>query len=334
MHEALDAFEQSRRGRRELADDANAAVLAFPARAVIRQKLSEVLDRETDNPRVDLDSLRARVDLDVCVSLFKRLVSRLVGRGASPRSMRNQSVQPKVRSGAEVWVDLDTPPLCGKLDLQNHGEIIEFKTGDPSPRHADQLQFYALLWWLKTGMLPEALELLYASPARSELVPVPTADDLTRLCEEVTAQIGQIESALADGAPLPKPDQELCSVCSVRQICDEYWRSQATEQLRGGDIAQLADVGIGQRFFRDVNLDRLPGSWSPGEPCVGTAHAIAFGDVKVRLDSSVCPKAGEQRPRTARLLGAKLTRTSFGWEVSNSRATEVFWLDGSLALQA
>ena len=326
VHAALEDFAASNRNAGSPYEDGIEPKTSFPIRAIIRRKFEETMARvERENPRGDLLTIRARVDLDECVNLFKRLAARLPRRSGIA-GQKGEASDHQIPKGTEVWIEVDDPPISGRLDMVNNGAIVDFKTGDTSPYHAEQLIFYAALWWLKTGETPSSLEVVYARPPFTEVVPVPSLIELQQVRDGLKTEIDDANGTLAVGTPSPNPDAAICGRCHVRQLCDAYWVSPKTTTLRAQGLQSEGSETTGQRWWRDVYIDKLPSEWKLGSHCLGVAHAPNLGEIAIRIDRLKCPGIGDPRPSAARLIGAAVSRGRTGWELSTSKSTEVFWI--------
>lgn len=319
MHAALE--EMARDRRRVGAGDERPAV---SIRATVRRHFEAILERlSSENPRAQIDQIRAQVHLDDCVNLVKRALARLPAISAADSAPAWTGGR-GLPSGAEVWIQLDDPRIGGRIDLIADGGILDFKTGAPANHHADQLTFYALLWYLKTGEPPRRLEVSYARPSRTDLLVVPSVAELSASADDLRKEIAEADDVIGRAAPVARPSEHVCAGCGVRQICDAYWSSPETSSLRASR-ARMAHDEVGETCRADVHIDRLPGDWKPGEAMVGVAGAGDLGDVTLRIGRAFCPEAGAERPTSVRLLGALLTRGVNGWESAATAGTELFW---------
>jgi hypothetical protein len=119
--------------------------------------------------------------------------------------------------------------LSGTVDLAlgkalDHGTagvlVVDFKTGNPHPRHFDDLRYYALLHTLRLGVPPFRVASYYLERAdwhhedvTEELLDIAVervVDGTTRLCE---LHIGDRQPKLASGPQ--------CRWCRLRDTCDE-----------------------------------------------------------------------------------------------------------------
>lgn len=133
--------------------------------------------------------------------------------------------------------------LKGRIDLLSVDadgvRITDFKTGTEDPAHHDQLRLYALLWDADGAVNPDGLpvtELVASYPDHEVEVPVPSADDLATLWDNVAARIEAAEIAIADDLPAARLGEHCC-LCSVRGLCDSYWSRGAPRTAEVADGA-------------------------------------------------------------------------------------------------
>jgi hypothetical protein len=200
--------------------------------------------------------------------------------------------------------------------------LIDFKTGEPSDSHAEQLVFYATLWWLKYGVLPRSLELRYTGGVDPVDVPVPSDTNLNSFAEKLRIELSEASALLV--APVPaKPSSTNCSRCPVRQLCDEYWVSPETVGLRSPRPSASPNAGPS---FCDVRILEFPAHWPGTGHVTGAAQADGLGEVHLFVDREKCPDNVLTRPTEARLLSAMVHTGSSRPEVKTSAASEVFWV--------
>jgi len=124
---------------------------------------------------------------------------------------------------SEEEVRHPTLPLVGFIDLlvrrDGRTTVLDFKTGAANAEYRGQLLLYALMWWRSTGDLPASVELRYG--ARVEGWPVSEAE-LRSAEAETEAKIARYRSGLSM-QPAAASVGPHCGVCSVRQLCDDYW---------------------------------------------------------------------------------------------------------------
>jgi hypothetical protein len=277
-------------------------------------------EQATDNPRINASVLRARFSLDEAVAIFWRIAGHFRPSAAhsttvpAPRPVDNS----KQMSGPEVWIDVDDPPLCGRIDLVDNRQLVEFKTGEEDERHSEQLRFYALLWWLRTGSLPEQITLSYVHLEKLLKVPVPTLDEVRKLREDYHSLTAEANWAIDQKKPEARTSEALCRYCSVRQLCVDYWNATNTLPLR--NLSTDAETVI-----TDLQLTEFPDKWSGSGTLSGIATATTVGEVSVFIGAHKCPTSDSPRPESAVILSAKAQREGDKWRVTATPSSEVFW---------
>ncbi len=114
-------------------------------------------------------------------------------------------------------------------------QIVDYKTGAPSPSHEDQIRLYALLWARDkavnpSGRLANSLMLVYPG----QILDVQSPDDagLVRLEEATAARTGAAAKAIAGSPPQAQVSVENCRFCDVKQLCSPYWTSASQAAVR------------------------------------------------------------------------------------------------------
>jgi hypothetical protein len=105
-------------------------------------------------------------------------------------------------------------------------EIIDYKTGEPSPAHAEQLRLYALLWARDSvvnpsGRLATTLRVAYSGVAVE--IPAPGLAELAELEIAVEERARSARGAIARTVPPAVVTSEECRYCDVKHLCDDYW---------------------------------------------------------------------------------------------------------------
>lgn len=202
--------------------------------SVIEQRLSYL----ENNPRVSdqlsllRTSLRSRLP-DIRQRIQMTIARTTITPVELPSPSTTESTQPgPLSNGSHPEVDLRAPKLrfAGRADLvtiTNDGCVItDYKTGTPHEGHAEQVRTYALLWMEDTTLNPQKLpaRLLVLSYAThdDEVMP-PTDDELEEMANLLTSRVSKSEEELALRPPPARPSAEVCFLCGVRQLCDEYW---------------------------------------------------------------------------------------------------------------
>jgi len=140
----------------------------------------------------------------------------------------------------------------GKVDLlsldQSGCEIVEFKTGQASAKHGEQVRMYAVLWWMEDELNPASkvpTKLTVVYPTGKEDVACPSPEDLRQLADEMTQRSELAKKSVRMVPPPAKPAVEVCRFCGVRQLCREYWAPESSPMAAmEGDGNQLADVQV------------------------------------------------------------------------------------------
>jgi hypothetical protein len=317
VHAALEAYRRWRK--------AGAEGEPFRARPFMKAWLDGWEEKESlCNPRVDTGALRAQLSLDLAMADFRVLAAQVKAVPPAPGAVKSRfspvsPARPPV-DAPEFWIEVDDPPLKGKLDRVRKGTLIEFKTGRPEEAHREQLSFYALLWWLKFNEVPSGLELLYTEAGEKLTLDVPTRQELEARAETYRTEICGVNALLASPPVPAKPAVDTCRYCPVRQLCDQYWSAEETKELRA-----FAPEQEGDSCFLDLHLVKLPGRAGSGA-VVGLAHAAAVGEVRVLIDPGKCPAAPGPEPSGAFVLGARVTRLKGSLEARVPVTGEVFWL--------
>jgi CRISPR/Cas system-associated exonuclease Cas4 (RecB family) len=170
--------------------------------------------------------------------------------GLSPARRADRDRGPLV-SGSYAEVELHAPRLrfVGRADLLSISdvaiEITDYKTGEPDPRHADQLRIYALLWKQDSDLNPAgtaATKLVIVYATKDEEYEAPSETDLEELREALTHRIDLAERDLALRPPPARPGPETCRHCSVKHMCEEYWSALPMNQTSiSGEKAVFID---------------------------------------------------------------------------------------------
>lgn len=300
---------------------------AFPVRREVLRQLNAMCDTQlSDNPRVDLQQVRARVDVDACINAFRRAapalwhaLRRLQGSAATKQESASEpSHLPP--TAAEKWLEVGSPRIAGQIDVIARGVVIDYKTGERKEEHWEQLRFYALLHWLCYGRAVRLLRLVYTATGDTLDADAPSVDELAQRARELSLEISAIDRLLVTGeAPPAYPATELCGTCSVRHLCDDFWVANAGWQ----EASYLANTdGRPTSWWDDVEV-RLPSSMTVSNGYAGQVTTSAWGTVAIRIGSSKSP--ADEVVVGARLLGVRIERTRAGIEISATKDCEVFW---------
>lgn len=200
--------------------------------SVVDERLAEL----GSNPR--LDHRRASIERTVRERMpeMRERVQATVSRSelvlSGVRAAPSPSDTKGLSDGSYAELELRAPDLqwAGRADLVTLSpsgiRITDYKTGAPSPDHAQQLRIYALLWARDPRHNPHgrlASDLVISYPAEEMRVLPPTGDDLIELAEELKTRREDALQALAGRPPVARPSTEGCRHCSVRHLCETYW---------------------------------------------------------------------------------------------------------------
>lgn len=293
----------------------------FPVRNTIQLELRTFFEENAQNPRINKSILKPGFSVDDCINSFKYIKS-IMGEGyfSSYRVQKNKnnSESGVPFKGHEITIYADSPPILGRLDLIDGGRIVEIKTGEPESTHQDQLKFYGLLYWLRTGQIPLSLELVY-SKTNSVIRIEANAECLENLKCRLTEEIKNINNRISSGLVEPNINAIQCMYCPCRQSCEEYWQYiytsnplQKTDSIKGG-------------LLTDVEIKRLPKEWPAAGSFTGKGES-SWGDIYINIEKDKCPdEINKKYPQSARILGAILSYEKNHWSLRTGSFTEVFW---------
>jgi hypothetical protein len=254
VHEGVEAILRAFKASRctSLADERAVATLRSLGgyTAVAVAALRTVLADLANNPRMIAQVDRVRERLDRRVPEMRRAIQALVSRISVAPSQAASSLdldspamggRSRLRQGAhpEATLVAEDVRFMGRVDLltvhADHVDVIDFKSGQPSDHHSDQVTLYGLLWVLDDIANPDRLpvgSLTLAYVGRDEPVSLPQDWEATRRTLE--EQIRWADQAVGATPPAALPSTE-CWRCPVRHICDEYWEST----FAGGDPGSI-----------------------------------------------------------------------------------------------
>lgn len=320
VHDAVEAYARNLR-----AAGTEASEDSFSPRLHIRRSLKTVIGSADENPRTD--PRRLSVSIDDCVRDFYDLVEsqdfdRRGGPARQPVARQNNRSHSPPSEAAELWLEVEDPAIGGRIDRVVGYGIIDFKTGEPSDDHAEQLKFYAVLWWLKFGFPPHTLGLRYTGGIQPLEMPVPSELELETIAESLRVELAEANHSLSC-LPVPaRPSSTNCVRCPVRQLCDEYWTSPETLPLRSSQTPATAKRTVS---YFDVKILELPPGWLRDGHLVGLARAEVLGDVRLFVERDKCPVEDPVKLTQARLLSAMIVTGADGIEVRATASCEAFW---------
>lgn len=247
-HLALERISQAIRE----ADEPTFAGAAVQLRAlggisrVLAEFASVEISRLDDNPRARdraaaLESELGRRIPELRLVVQSALNRAFTGAEALPTSDRyGPSVRKALGFGyhSEVELTPDGMAWVGYADAirltEDACEIIDYKTGEPSPLHDDQVRLYALLWARDSVVNPTsrlATRLVLVYPGTVREVGAPTASELQALEFEVRERASAAEVELRRSPPKANVTPDGCRFCDVKQLCDDYWTSSGQSHL-------------------------------------------------------------------------------------------------------
>lgn len=128
---------------------------------------------------------------------------------------------------AEVFIEHEPSPgvtLRGSVDavFDEPGvgvKLIDWKTGDLG-RATDQLAFYALLWTLDTGALPDRVEAVSVATGE-RYAEIPDDESVSATAADVANLVAELRRALHFDVRLPRIAGGWCRWCPLLDSCDE-----------------------------------------------------------------------------------------------------------------
>lgn len=168
----------------------------------------------------------------------------LLGRGAlpsghradgdhvAPGTNRPKRLPASIGTHSEREVCAEDLRLTGRIDLLQIDEddvtVVDFKTGEESDDHDEQVRLYALLWDLDrqtnpSGQPATRLELAYPSHTRS--VDPLNEEQLAALLNAVADRIATADAITEEPPPAATPSPATCQFCQVKHLCDVYWQN-------------------------------------------------------------------------------------------------------------
>lgn len=209
--------------------------------------------------------------------------------------------------------DLGFAGRVDMLSLTDDGcSIVDYKTGDPSPTHSEQLRTYAVLWHRDSELNPGRTRVcsLTASYAHRDVVVDPPSDaDLDLLAAGLVDRASAAASAIEERPPDARPGPEACRHCDVRQLCPEYWATQPdpADAVTAGEFIDLEATVVARNGAR---------SWT-------VRDARSAEPVLLRTQQEAASFGDSHRLRFLNLLRTEDPDTTMP-VVSITSATEVF----------
>lgn len=162
---------------------------------------------------------------------------------------------------AEVPLNHPIAGWYGRADLlrlEGDGcEITDFKTGLQKEDHNLQLRAYAWLWYndqVKNPTRRRATNLRLVYSAGAVPVAAPSVPELDELEDQLRTRGDTARAAITNPSPEARPSKDACSLCDVRQLCPEYWRTDVQTALYAGTPRDARDA--------EVEILNRQGEWS------------------------------------------------------------------------
>ena len=270
---------------------------------LLRDQVEVHLSRLADNPRCSARLDQLRRDLFTRLPEMRQSVQALVARSEfeTNTSVAASSGSPagaRLADGTypEFEIRPDELSFSGRIDLLavsgREVHITDYKSGSPSAEHEDQLRTYATLWARRFDLDPDrplATRLTISYVTQDVDVEAPGPEEIDQLASELVNRASAARAELAAAKPAAKPSTDTCVFCSVRHLCEDYWRV-ADQSLKPG----AADLEV------EILARNGPLSW-----LVRTNSAVE-GILRTSEDDDLT--SGQKR----RLLGAFIGPTEDG----------------------
>jgi CRISPR/Cas system-associated exonuclease Cas4 (RecB family) len=201
------------------------------ARLTGNPRAAQVLDAVAAGLRQRIPAMRQRVQVVIARA---KLNPAPLGAGTSSRPEERLPLA----KGTHPEVELQVPALrfVGRADLLSLEDdactITDYKTGSPGPHHLEQIRIYALLWTRDEDLNPSgipATRLVIGYATHDDVYDAPPSAELQKIAADLTARIREAETELSSRPPPAKPAAEMCQLCAVRHLCDDYWPSEAAK---------------------------------------------------------------------------------------------------------
>lgn len=282
VHNALELLlrELHSRGCSSIRDeDAATAIREFGGFSrIVESQIDRDLKKLEENPRAAplLEWLRRELSNRIpdLRHRVQSLMSRATLMGGAPRdapSAPGGGGRGALGPGSYPEVTLAARDLRfkGRADLLTVDAdgcvVTDYKTGAADEGHAEQVRSYALLWDRDKDRNPAGIpvrQLVIAYPSHDQLIDAPAPQELDALADAISARIVEADRLLADRPPSARPAPDVCRLCSVRPICDDYWASPAaivsTLAPHGGEFTDIEGTVTGRHGPRSWFVSESP----------------------------------------------------------------------------
>lgn len=224
---------------------------------IISRVVSEVLGRIADNPRLHSTD-RLRCEILRRLPQVREKVQALLSRAVWPRGTIKEGEPPgdarqalAVGPHFEILLKSSMLQWRGVADLidirPSQVSIVDFKTGEPSPHHAEQIRTYSLLWARDCDANPlgaRATDLVLSYPIGNVAISAPNEAELRTLESDLLARTGSAKTAMRAAQPRAQIAPEHCNQCDVKHLCTDYWIPDSRKALALESRAEFDDVEL------------------------------------------------------------------------------------------
>jgi PD-(D/E)XK nuclease superfamily len=277
---------------------------------IISRVVTEVLDRIADNPRLhSTDRLQSEIlrrlphIREKVQALLSRAVwpSDTIGQMETPSDLRQALA---VGPHFEILLKSSILKWRGVADLidirPSQVSIVDFKTGEPSPHHAEQIRTYSLLWARDCDANPlgaRATDLVLSYPTGNVAISAPNEAELRTLESDLLARTASAKTAMRAAQPPAQIALEHCSQCDVKHLCTDYWIPGSRKVLALESRAEFDDVEL----LVEERLSEQ--SWRC--KCLLATHVPINSSVLLRIGhDNATLAAGLETNSTFRVVGA------------------------------
>jgi hypothetical protein len=277
--------------------------------------IDHVLNQFADNPRLRWPD-RLRAELLRRIPQMREQLQALLAPVAWPSVVDEQAMEngysvKALGLGPHFEVKLKSAMLQwkGVADLielrQSNVLIVDFKTGEPSPRHADQVRIYALLWFRDNEVNPLSIlatELKLSYPRGNVSIPAPDKEQLRAIQSGLVERTKSAEAALQAQKPNAYVGPEACPQCDVRHLCSEYWTPTSRRLLRATCTGNFDDI--------ELQVQERVGEYSWLCKCSVATHLPTGSTILLRAESEASALANVfETGGSFRVLGALISCT-------------------------
>jgi hypothetical protein len=224
---------------------------------IISRVVSDVFDRIADNPRLHSTD-RLHCEVLRRLPLMREKVQALLSRVVWPSSPGGRTETPGDTRQAlglgphfEILLKSSILRWKGVADLidihPSQVAIVDFKTGEPSPYHAEQIRTYALLWARDCDANPlgaPATDLVLSYPTGNVAISAPNEAELRTLESELLARTASAKTAMLATQPPAQIAPDNCNQCDVKHLCSDYWIPRSRKVLAPESRVEFDDVEL------------------------------------------------------------------------------------------